>query len=571
MALKSTSALIGALRAGNLLRPEQLNEVVRRQEHFPEPRALAQKLLARGWITTYQANRLLQGRGAELVRGPYLLLERIGQGGMGEVFKARHLLMNRVVALKAIHKQMVADPAALARFRREIQAAARLSHPNIVVAHDAAQIGDLLVLVMEYVEGIDLHRLVQKNGPLPSDQACDYIRQAALGLQHAHERGLVHRDIKPSNLLVTTQGVVKVLDLGLARTTGSGESSKAGSQLTGLGTVVGTADYMAPEQALDAHHADIRADIYSLGCTLYFLFSGRPPFPNGSLKEKLYWHEQVEPQAIETVRSDLPPALRAVLRKMMAKRLPDRFQTPAEVAHILASFSHVAKAVPVMATVVPVARVVPQASVAAIPATPVARPAGGEARGTLSGNASTAPPPIPVAQARLAIPEHKRTGAMTAQQPMLLVPGNPKKKAAAQVKEEMGHFSSRGMLLCRRPELKKATLEYGQALKSARDALAASYQDAIEEYAKLRNSARSPKMKPDRTSQLKWESDKLGLTAPLVSLRGYRRKTYIQHAGFEGRLRPVTSDEKRLNATFELMPGLNHRARLRSSFHDSGT
>jgi eukaryotic-like serine/threonine-protein kinase len=318
------------------------------QARFQEPQALAWEMLHRGWLTQFQIKRLFQGRAAELVLGPYLILARIGKGGMGFVYKARHQLMNRVVALKVIHKQALANPEAVQRFRREIELAAQVSHPNIVAAYDASQVDDRHFLVMEYVEGTDLHYLVEKSGPLPPARACTYIRQAALGLQHVHERGLVHRDIKPSNLLLTTPGdVIKILDLGLARSEVTDLGAAAGGHLTRTGTLVGTPDYIAPEQIFHPRRADIRADIYSLGGTFYFLLTARPPFVGGTLAEKLCWHQGAEPPPIEQLRPEVPPAMAAVLRRMLAKRPEDRYQTPAEVATALAPVSQALAPTPV--------------------------------------------------------------------------------------------------------------------------------------------------------------------------------------------------------------------------------
>jgi serine/threonine-protein kinase len=374
----SVPALLGTLRTHKLLEAKPLEELERlhKQGRLPtEPKLLGQELLQRGWLTPYQVNQLLQGRGADLVLGPYLLLERLGGGGTGQVFKARHMRLQRDVALKLIRKELLADPEVMARFDREIRIISRLSHPNIVHAYDAGPIGSAHLLVMEYLEGIDLARLVKQSGPLPAGQACAYIRQAALGLQHAHEQGLVHRDIKPANLLVSGRVVsgewssgqppltthhspltthhspltthqIKILDLGLARlqkTMGEVGGGQRGSALTSLLTPVGsmmmgTPDYLAPEQAIDFHGADARADIYSLGCTLYSLLTGEPPFPGGSPFQKLMRHQQAEPADVAQRRSDLPPGLRAVLQRMMAKRPEDRYQTAAEVAAALEPF-----------------------------------------------------------------------------------------------------------------------------------------------------------------------------------------------------------------------------------------
>ncbi|OAI54255.1 hypothetical protein AYO44_15270 [Planctomycetaceae bacterium SCGC AG-212-F19] len=204
MGIDTVAALNEELVKNQLLEATQLSQVARLQARAADARGLARELVQRGWLTPYQVNQLFQGHGKDLVLGHYLLLERLGEGGMGQVFKARHARLGRIVALKVIRKDKLADPEAVGRFRREIQAVAQLSHPNVVAAFDADQTDDALFLIMEYVEGIDLARLVREQGPLPVPVACEYIRQAALGLQHAHEKGLVHRDVKPSNLLVAS-------------------------------------------------------------------------------------------------------------------------------------------------------------------------------------------------------------------------------------------------------------------------------------------------------------------------------------------------------------------------------
>lgn len=324
----------------SLLSPGQLQECRNLGEDLgSEARQVAGELICRGWLTPYQANQVLQGRGQSLLLGPYVLLERLGQGGMGQVFKARHVLMDRIVALKIIHADRLDQPEALGRFRREMQAAAKLAHPNVVLAHDAALLGEVYYLVMEYVEGNDLARLLKQHTRLAPGQACAYVRQAALGLQHAHERGLVHRDIKPSNLILASRGMVKILDLGLARLRTSMDKGAASADLTREGSVMGTPDYIAPEQALDSRTADIRADIYSLGCTLYHFLTGQPPFPGGSLTEKLLKHQQAEPERVEILCPDVPPGLGAVVRKMMAKQPKDRYRDPQEAADALAPFA----------------------------------------------------------------------------------------------------------------------------------------------------------------------------------------------------------------------------------------
>jgi serine/threonine protein kinase len=350
----SVAALVELLRQHELLDSGQISELADRSRAVSEPRALAQQLIKQGRLTPYQVNQLFLGRGRDLLVGPYIVLERLGEGGTGQVFKARHKKMNRLVALKIIRKELLADPEVVGRFDREVRVLSQLDHPNVVHAFDAGPSGPGHFLAMEYVEGTDLGQLVKQGGPMPVQQACAYIRQAALGLQHAHERGLVHRDIKPHNLIMSVRdGLVKVADLGLARLprAGNTEFTAALNGPGGTGTLtpanavlMGTADYLAPEQALDFHKADIRADIYSLGCTLYYLLSGQPPFSATTLAEKLLRHQQAEAPPLDSVRNDLPPELREVLRKMLAKQPADRFQTPAEVAGALAALRFPAQA-----------------------------------------------------------------------------------------------------------------------------------------------------------------------------------------------------------------------------------
>jgi serine/threonine protein kinase len=267
----------------------------------------------------------------------YRVVAAIGAGGMGAVYRAEHRLMDRPVALKVIRSDLLGSAAMVERFRREVRAAARLaSHPNIVAAYDAEQAGEAHFLVMEFVEGTDLAELVERRGPLPVGEACEYARQAALGLQHAFEDRMVHRDIKPQNLMRTTRGQVKVLDFGLARF--ASEAAPRGG-MTAQGMVLGSADYIAPEQIDDPHAADIRADIYSLGCTLYFLLAGHPPFPDGSLIRKLTAHREKTPRPLVEIRADMPPELAPVVARMMAKDPAQRFSTPDEVARALAPFA----------------------------------------------------------------------------------------------------------------------------------------------------------------------------------------------------------------------------------------
>jgi serine/threonine protein kinase len=352
------STLVDSLGDCQLLDANQL-AVARTQlaVQAATPHALAELLVARGWLTAFQAEEVLHGRARELQVGPYRLIDLLGQGGMGQVFKAWHRPMNRIVALKIIRKELLANPDAVQRFYREIQAAAQLVHPNIVLAYDAGQAGDTHYFAMEYVEGTDLSRVVKETGPLPVAAACDYIRQAALGLQHSFERGLVHRDIKPSNLILVsgravngerskrtsattdhpppTTPQIKILDLGLARLQ---KPDAAEQTLTHEGAVLGTPAYIAPEQALNARVADIRSDLYSLGCSLYYLLTARPPFAGQSVTEVLLKH-QVEPAIpVSSLRPEVPAGVARVLEKLMAKHPQDRYATPAQLAEALLPF-----------------------------------------------------------------------------------------------------------------------------------------------------------------------------------------------------------------------------------------
>lgn len=279
----------------------------------------------------------------------YRVRSRIGRGGMGTVYKAEHRMMERTVALKVINPRFVNNPEAAERFHREIKAAARLTHPNIVTAHDAEQVDGLHLLVMEFVDGISLERQVRRRGSLPVKAAIRFVRQAAHALQHAHQQGMVHRDIKPENLMLTRDGrKIKILDFGLARfareeeetsdRTDHSETPTGAGTLTRSDTVLGTPDYMAPEQIGDAGSADIRADIYSLGCTLYFLLTGQPPFSGETIRDKLAAHQNSKLPPLHTLREDVPCELTEIAARMTAKDPADRYQTPQEVVDALGQF-----------------------------------------------------------------------------------------------------------------------------------------------------------------------------------------------------------------------------------------
>ncbi|PQO41979.1 serine/threonine-protein kinase [Blastopirellula marina] len=268
----------------------------------------------------------------------YRIIRRLGQGGMGVVYQAQHKLMERNVALKVINARLVSSDLAVERFRQEVKAAAKLSHRNIVTAFDAEQAGDAHFLVMEYIDGISLAELIARRKTLPVLHACNYILQAAQGLHHASQRGMVHRDIKPHNLMRTTRGTIKILDFGLARfaTEGDGDASDPG--LTADFTALGTPDYMAPEQARDSKRADVRSDLYSLGCTLYYLLSGQVPFPDGTAFEKVIGHCERQPRPLSDFREDIPTEVVQIVERLMAKDPDDRFQTPAELVEAIKPF-----------------------------------------------------------------------------------------------------------------------------------------------------------------------------------------------------------------------------------------
>jgi serine/threonine protein kinase len=269
----------------------------------------------------------------------YEVLRELGRGGMGVVYLARHRLSGRHEVLKLMNREVLARPGSKGRFLREIQSAALLDHPHVVKMYTALEVGELLVLVMEYVKGKDLASVVQGGGPVPVAAACRYVSQAALGLQHAFEKGMVHRDIKPHNLILTSAGnktLVKVLDFGLAKAL---SEKGAEANLTAEGKPLGTPHYVAPEQIADPAHADVRADIYSLGCTFYCLLTGEPPFEGrGNLFAILHAHQSAEPVPVNAVRPEVPAEVAAVVARMMAKEPAQRYQRPVEVARALAPF-----------------------------------------------------------------------------------------------------------------------------------------------------------------------------------------------------------------------------------------
>ena len=298
-----------------------------------KPQELARELIHAGRLTKYQAALVYQGKTKGLVLGDYVIQDEIGHGGMGQVFKAWRRDMERTVALKILPAKAMGSPDAVERFRREVKAAAKLLHPNIVTAFDAGEAEGTHFLVMEYVDGKDLAHVLMERGPLPVEEAVDYVIQAARGLECAHEQGVVHRDIKPGNLLLDCKGTVKVLDMGLARIDQPPDpyAPTAPEALTESGRVMGTYDYMAPEQAQDTHRADHRADIYSLGCTLYRLLTGQKPYQGDTPVQVLLAHSQAPVPSLRERRDDVSPELDAVVQKMLAKDPADRQQSMGEV------------------------------------------------------------------------------------------------------------------------------------------------------------------------------------------------------------------------------------------------
>ena len=327
------------IEQSKLLSPEQGTETKKLATSHDDPRMLAKALVDRGWITHWQARQMLAG-GTSFFLGRYKLLERVGAGARGKVYRAEQAPINRVVALKILDLNLLDDPEVVARWQREIRMAAALNHPSIVTAYDSEHVGDIHFMVMEYVAGRDLKAFVDDFGPLPIDFSCECIRQAAAGMHHAHERGIIHRDIKAGNLLVVADNpqsypLVKVLDLGFARFI-TDEQNMA--RITQPWQTFGTPEYMAPEQAESAQKADLRADIFSLGVTLFKLLTASFPYDGITKMQKMLARANNEAKRIRTVRPDIPQALDDIIAKMLARSPDNRFQSAQEVVKALQPF-----------------------------------------------------------------------------------------------------------------------------------------------------------------------------------------------------------------------------------------
>ncbi len=336
MAKLKVDQFVDLVKRSGLVDDDRLNQALSGiDQSVKDSGIVASSLTKAGLLTEWQSEKLLQGRHKGFYLGKYKLLNHIGTGGMGSVYLAEHRVMRHRVAIKLLPNHLAAHTSYLERFHQEARASASLNHPNMVRAHDVDHEENLHYLVMDYVDGSDLQAIVSRSGPLEYRTAADYTRQAAEGLAYAHRSGLIHRDIKPANLLVDKAGVVKILDMGLARFS---DESHASLTMAYDQKMIGTVDYLAPEQALDSHKVDARADVYSLGCTLYFMLSGDAPFPQGTIPQRLMHHQKSDPADVRIARPDAPEGLLAICRKMMAKAPADRYQSAEEVAAALAAW-----------------------------------------------------------------------------------------------------------------------------------------------------------------------------------------------------------------------------------------
>lgn len=323
-----TRVFVRRCLAAGLVEIDELKKVVvslmTESEAFT-PQRLAEGLVGAEILTRWQASKLLAGKSRGFYLGSYRLLRPLGKGGMGVVYLGEHHVMKKLMALKILPPEATKDSRRIARFKEEARACAQLEHKNIVNAYDFAEAGGKLYIVMEFVDGIDLQHVIHRDGVMSVADAIDALTQAAEGLAHAHERGIIHRDIKPSNLLLRTDGVVKVSDLGLARIGWAGDEGREKSRLTG------TADFVAPEQAINSNAVDARADIYSLGCTVFYLLTGRSPFDGDTVAKRLAKHQTAAVPDVRAFRKDCPAAFAELIMRMMAKRPDDRPKSAVEL------------------------------------------------------------------------------------------------------------------------------------------------------------------------------------------------------------------------------------------------
>ncbi|MBS0208382.1 MAG: serine/threonine protein kinase [Planctomycetes bacterium] len=320
--------IIKRIEDSGVVDSDQLRPFVTAAASTSDPGALLRALIRKGVLTKFQAEQIVAGKFKNLLLGNYVLLEKIGEGGMGQVYKAQHRHLKRVVAIKMLPPGLTKDAAATARFQREAEVVAKLNHPNIVIAFDATETNGIPYLVMEYITGSDLSALSKKYGRFAIDNAVDHITQAARGLAYAHSQGVVHRDIKPANLLLDQSGVVKVLDLGLALIEDAEATDK---QLTNSEVVMGTVDYMAPEQANNMRHADARSDVYSLGCSLFRVLVGESVYEGNTPIQKILAHLKAPIPSLCAKRPDAPAELDRIFARMVAKRPEDRYQNAGEL------------------------------------------------------------------------------------------------------------------------------------------------------------------------------------------------------------------------------------------------
>lgn len=321
---------LAQLSDSGILSDQKLRAAENKKSEHQDGESLAMEMIKSGHLTKYQAEQILGGKGKNLQIGQYILLEKLGAGGMGQVYKAYHPGMERLVAIKVILGNGNTDAETVKRFEREIKAAAKLAHPNITTVYDAGNSEGRHFMVMELVKGQDLLEIITQKGQFSIRDTLDYITQAAKGLKFAHANGVIHRDIKPGNLILDSDGVLKIVDMGLAKIH-SKENDETLSMLTGNAAIMGTVDFMSPEQSLSTKNVDGRADIYSLGATLYYMLTGNVMYPGKTAMVKLMAHRKSLIPSLRVSRSDISENLDAVYSKMVAKDLNDRYQNMSEL------------------------------------------------------------------------------------------------------------------------------------------------------------------------------------------------------------------------------------------------